>query len=183
MKTIIKNYKNNKVKEVNKIIKECKLTSIKLNRKHNEINLSKIINILEKHKDELINNFNIKHLYLFGSYVIGGSNEYSDIDIYVIAKKKINPYKVTDAGGAFPSGDAFSVYPYRNGVIPSIRLKVFKEALDDVSLLYMLENKIGREETIKLLDKTADTDITFKNYPRNEEFFDKLNDLVFDNLK
>lgn len=99
------------------------------------------------------------------------------------SKKKINPYKVTDAGGAFPSGDAFSVYPYRNGVIPSLRLKVFKEALDDVSLLYMLENKIGREKTIELLDKAAETDITFKIFPRNEEFFDKLNNLIFDNLK
>ena len=99
------------------------------------------------------------------------------------SKKKINPYKITHAGGAFPSGDAFSVYPYRNGVIPSLRLKVFKEALDDVSLLYMLEKKIGREEAIALLDKVAETDITFKNYPRNEEFFDKLTDLIFDNLK
>ena len=99
------------------------------------------------------------------------------------SKKKINPYKITHAGGAFPSGDAFSVYPYRNGVIPSLRLKVFKEALDDVSLLYMLENKIGREETIALLDKVAETDITFKNYPRNEEFFDKLSNMIFDNLK
>ena len=99
------------------------------------------------------------------------------------SKKKINPYKVTDAGGAFPSGDAFSVYPYRNGVIPSLRLKIFKEALDDVSLLYMLERKIGREETIALLDKVAETDVTFKNYPRNEEFFDKLSNMIFDNLK
>jgi hypothetical protein len=99
------------------------------------------------------------------------------------SKKKINPYKITHAGGAFPSGDAFSVYPYRNGVIPSIRLKVFKEALDDVSLLYMLEEKIGREEAIALLDKTAETNITFKNYPRNEQFFDNLTDMIFDNLK
>ena len=47
----------------------------------------------------------------------------------------------------------------------------------------MLENKIGREKTIELLDKAAETDITFKIFPRNEEFFDKLNDLIFDNLK
>lgn len=92
MKTLIKHCKNNNVKEVNKIIKECELTSIKLNRKHNEINLNKIINILEKHKDELINNFNIKHLYLFGSYVIGGSNEYSDIDIYVTTNNKLKSF-------------------------------------------------------------------------------------------
>ena len=100
-----------------------------------------------------------------------------------LSKKKINPYKVTDAGGAFPSGDAFSVYPYRNGVIPSIRLKIFKEALDDVSLLYMLEMKIGREKTIELLDSVAGQNMTFKSYPRNEDFFEKLTKAIFERLK
>ncbi len=99
------------------------------------------------------------------------------------SKKKINPYKITDAGGAFPSGDAFSVYPYRNGVIPSIRLKVFKEALDDVSLLYMLEEKVGREEAIRLLDTVAKTEITFKNYPKDEDFFENLKNEIFKKLK
>lgn len=99
------------------------------------------------------------------------------------SKKKINPYKVTDAGGAFPSGDSFSVYPYRNDVIPSLRLKVFKEALDDVSLLYMLENKIGREKTIALLDEVAKQEITFKSYPDDEKFFDKLTNTIFDMLR
>ena len=47
----------------------------------------------------------------------------------------------------------------------------------------MLEKKIGREETIKLLDETAKEKITFKKYPRNMEFFDDLSDLIFDNLK
>ena len=98
------------------------------------------------------------------------------------SKKKINPYKVTDAGGAFPSGDAFSVYPYRNKVIPSLRLKVFKEALDDVSLLYMLESKIGREKTIELLDKVAETELTFRQYPDDEKFFDKLARAIFDKI-
>lgn len=100
-----------------------------------------------------------------------------------LSKKKINPYKVTDAGGAFPSGDAFSVYPYRNTAIPSLRLKVFKEALDDVSLLYMLENKIGREKTIELLDSVAEQKITFKSYPNDEKFFDKLTNMIFNELK
>ena len=92
--------------------------------------------------------------------------------------KKINPYKVTDAGGAFPSGDAFSVYPYRNGVIPSIRLKVFKEALDDVSMLYMVERKIGKEATIALIEEVAGQEITFKSYPHDAEFSRKLRERI-----
>ena len=39
IKTLIKYCKKNNVKEVNKIIKECELTSIKLNQKHNKIPL------------------------------------------------------------------------------------------------------------------------------------------------
>ena len=64
------------------------------------------------------------------------------------SKGKINPYEVTDAGGSFPSGDSFSVYPYENQAIPSIRLKVFKNALDDILLLTLLEKKIGKKSVI-----------------------------------
>ncbi len=120
-------------------------------------------------------------IYKFGlkGFLHWGYNFYNT----QLSRKQINPYKVTDAGGAFPSGDAFSVYPYKNDVIPSLRLKVFKEALDDASLLYMLENKIGREETIKLLDSVANCDLTFKIYPHNEQFFRTLRQKAIKLLK
>ena len=95
------------------------------------------------------------------------------------SKMHISPYEVTDAGGAFPSGDAFSVYPYRDGVIPSLRQKVFKEAIDDMRLLSLLEKKIGRDAVIKIIDSTAGMDITFKQYPKDEEFFVRLSDRIF----
>lgn len=98
------------------------------------------------------------------------------------SKKQINPYQITDAGRAFPSGDAFSVYPHNGGATPSLRLKVFKEALDDMSMLYMLEEKYGREYTLKLLDAVANEHITFKSYPRNDEFFFSLRKYVVKEL-
>ncbi len=110
------------------------------------------------------------YLYKLEGFLQWGYNFYNTQH----SKKKINPYKVTDAGGAFPSGDAFSVYPYRGDVIPSLRLKVFKEALDDVALLYALENKIGREKTEELIEKIMGQKITFKSYPIDEKIFDKL---------
>ncbi len=90
------------------------------------------------------------------------------------SKKKINPYEITDAGGAFPSGDAFSVYPYKNGVIPSLRLRVFKEALCDIALLKLLEAKIGKDATVALIDRVAGENITFRKYPKEESFFSRL---------
>lgn len=95
------------------------------------------------------------------------------------SKGKINPYVVTDAGGSFPSGDAFSVYPYENDVIPSFRLKVFKNAIEDISLLTALEEKIGKKAVVKLIDDVAGMDVTFENYPRNEEFFKNLYKEIF----
>lgn len=120
-------------------------------------------------------------IYKFGlkGFLHWGYNFYNS----QYSRKQINPYKITDAGKAFPSGDAFSVYPVKNDVIPSLRLKVFKEALDDVSLLYMLERKIGREEVIRVLNEEAECDLTFKIYPRQEEFFARLRKRVIKLLK
>ena len=83
-----------------------------------------------------------------------------------LSKKHINPYTVTDAGGHFPSGDAFVVYPGENyEVYPSSRLKVFYEGIQDLQALKLLENKIGREKVLEILG-----DITFKEYPRNSQW-------------
>ena len=95
------------------------------------------------------------------------------------SKGKINPYEVTDAGGAFPSGDAFSVYPYKNTAIPSLRIKVFKNALEDIRLLKLLEAKIGKTAVDELIDRVAGMKVTFKSYPRSEEFFTKLYEEIF----
>lgn len=82
--------------------------------------------------------------------------------------RHINPYLVTDADGAFPSGDAFMVYPYNDSAIESIRSVVFYEALQDMRALQLLEKLAGREKTEKLLSKKFGK-ITFEDYPRGEE--------------
>ncbi len=83
----------------------------------------------------------------------------------------IDPFMTTDAGGVFPSGDSFSVYPGKDGkVVPSLRLYVFSEALSDLAALQALEKKIGREETLALLEKGLEKPLTFKEYPRDAEW-------------
>lgn len=64
----------------------------------------------------------------------------------------IDPFSNTDAGGGFPAGDAFCVYPGKEGPLKSIRLIAFFEALQDIRALQLLESLIGRAETIKLIE-------------------------------
>ncbi len=90
----------------------------------------------------------------------------------------INPYVTTSGDKAFPSGDPFSVYPTQNGVTPSLRAVIFKEALQDIELCRMLEEKIGKEKVVELIEKEAGMEITFKDYPRNSEFIPHLMDKI-----
>jgi len=88
--------------------------------------------------------------------------------------KLIDPHVTTSADRAFPSGDSFSVYPYGNSVTPSLRALIFREALNDFAVCMALERKIGREAVIEMIDRAAGMDITFKKYPRCEEFIPDL---------
>ena len=72
----------------------------------------------------------------------------------------IDPYLVTDAEGGFPAGDAFSVYPGPCGPLPSLRSLVFREALQDLRALQLLEDRIGRESTLRLLEECVG-EVTF----------------------
>ena len=97
--------------------------------------------------------------------------------------RKINPWLETDADNAFAGGDSFSVYPYENEAIPSLRLKVFANALDDIRLLELVEEKIGRENTVAALEELAGGTLTFSEYPKEEAFFDKLYEFIFNTLE
>lgn len=84
-----------------------------------------------------------------------------------LSKRKINPFIVTDADEAFQSGDAFSVYPYENGPIESLRSAVFYEALQDYRACLLLENYVGRKNVIKIINQHGK--ITFNEYPRTDD--------------
>lgn len=94
----------------------------------------------------------------------------------------LNPYEETSALGAFPSGDAFSVYPYKDGPIPSIRLKIFLYALDDVRLLRLVEKTVGTIGTYRVINACAKRDLTMIDYPYDETFFEWLYTACFNLL-
>ena len=85
----------------------------------------------------------------FNFYYSGGS------------KIKIDPYRVTDALRTFVSGDPFTVYPYENGAIESLRAVVFYQGLQDRMLLKALEAKIGKDATKAMVLEIAGKEITF----------------------
>lgn len=82
----------------------------------------------------------------------------------------INPYVTTSSDGAFPSGDPFSVYPGKDGPLKSLRAVVFQEALQDIEVCKCLEQYIGHEKVVALIEQEAGMEITFSDYPRNADF-------------
>lgn len=62
---------------------------------------------------------------------------------------------ITDAGGAFESGDSFLVYPNGDGVLESLRHEVFFDGLQDRQALYLLENMKGRAFVLNLLTEAG----------------------------
>ncbi|MBQ3141770.1 MAG: DUF4091 domain-containing protein [Clostridia bacterium] len=87
--------------------------------------------------------------------------------------RRINPFVTTDAGMAFPSGDAFVVYPGEDGPLESLRERVFAQGLDDLRSLRTLERLKGREYTLALLEDELG-EITFENCAYTDEQLLKL---------
>ncbi len=92
--------------------------------------------------------------------------------------RHIDPFAVTDADGAFPSGDAFLVYPGEDGEPwGSIRLHVFYDALCDLRALELLESLAGREFAESLIREYAG-EVTFSEYPAGEGWLFSLRERV-----
>lgn len=82
------------------------------------------------------------------------------------SKEHINPYEITDAGNAFPSGDPFLVYPGKDGKpVLSVRTILMLEAMQDMRALQLLESLAGREEAEKVLMEQTEK-LTFSEYPK-----------------
>ena len=98
--------------------------------------------------------------------------------------RSIDPFAVTDADSAFPSGDSFTVYPGKSGAIESVRSEVFFQALQDMRALTLLCDRIGKKRTIAVVEADFGI-ITFFDYPRGTEKMLKLRKSVnnyLDNL-
>ena len=83
----------------------------------------------------------------------------------------VDPYRSADAGGTFPAGDPFVVYPGKGGMPEnSLRHEVFFEALQDQRALQLLEKFMSRKQICKMLDKFApDGKMSVSSYPKGEK--------------
>ena len=84
----------------------------------------------------------------------------------------VDPYCDICAGSGFPPGDAFKVYPGKNGMPEdSIRHEVFFEAVQDLAALQLLEKQIGRNQVLDFIGRAwHNQTMTMKHYPREEKW-------------
>lgn len=94
----------------------------------------------------------------------------------------INPYECTDADGAFPSGDAFIVYPGKDGKPEeSQRLMLMDEAMSDLCAMKLLEQQSGREAVLECLEPEGEV-LFLKQYPRNKEYLTSVRERINERL-
>lgn len=89
-----------------------------------------------------------------------------------LSRRLVDPYTETTAGGAFPAGDGFIVYPGENGEpVCSIREKSFRDGVNDYGALKALEAKKGRDFALGVIHDTLG-DISFTSYPLSSARFE-----------
>ena len=93
----------------------------------------------------------------------------------------VNPYLDTTASGAYPSRDAFLVYPLDEDgeVVCSLRLYVFNEAMQDIRALRLLESLTDKETVLGLLAEIEG----FTVYPRNSRYILELRQKVNERIR
>lgn len=115
------------------------------------------------------------YLYQLEGFLHWGFNFYNSQH----SVKSIDPYLVTDAGEAFPSGDPFLFDPAPDGTAyDSIRGMVLREALYDLRALECLQSLVGRDEVERLINEGVSENITFEQYPASPGYLVALREKV-----
>lgn len=85
------------------------------------------------------------------------------------SRHPIDPFTVTDADRAFPSGDSFSVYPGPDGTpLNALRHEVFADGLQDLRALRLLESLTSREHVLGLLEEGLAEPLGVSTYPHDD---------------
>lgn len=91
----------------------------------------------------------------------------------------INPYQDTCAGGVFPGGDPFLVYPGADGEAEeSIRIMILSQGINDLRACQLLSTKIGKQAVIDIIDSGLNQELTFSQYPKSEYWLHAIRNLI-----
>lgn len=95
--------------------------------------------------------------------------------------KLVDPYADTTADGFGPGGDAFLVYPGKDGVpVESIRFMVLNQAMQDLRALQFLEELSDRSVVLGLIEEGLAQPLSFTEYPRSPDYILSLRRRVND---
>lgn len=109
--------------------------------------------------------------YNISGFLQWGFNFYNS----VLSRKHIDPFAVTDGCDTFHAGDPFIVYPGADGQpMESIRYMVFRQAIQDMRALQLLERLAGRELVERLIAEGLEEELTLTRYPRENEYLINL---------
>ncbi len=97
-----------------------------------------------------------------------------------LTRRYLDAFSDTSAGGVFPSGDAWVVYP---GGAVSIRLKALHEALIDERFLRAAEKKLGRAAVVAKIDELFGKEIRFDNSSSDNAVYDRIRRWAKEQLK
>lgn len=116
-----------------------------------------------------------------GGFLHWGFNFYNTVH----SVKSVNPFVDTCAGGGFPGGDSFMVYPGPEGMPwESIRFKVFAQAMDDHRAFQLLATLRGRDTVLKLLNTDgADGPLEMDRFSTDPLHFRRVRETVNQSIK
>jgi len=77
-----------------------------------------------------------------------------------------------------PTPTPFVVYPAKDGVYTSLRAEVLYDAFQDIRVCCALEEHIGREQVVRMIDEAAGCNLRFDDYPRGKEFLEQLREAM-----
>lgn len=113
--------------------------------------------------------------YNINGFLQWGFNFYNS----VLSRKRIDPFAVTDGCDTFQAGDPFIVYPGMDGQpLESIRFMVFRQAIQDMRALQLLEKLAGRELVEQLIAEGLEEELTLTRYPRDNAYLHILRQRV-----
>ena len=118
--------------------------------------------------------------YKIAGFLQWGFNFYNS----VLSRKKIDPFAVTDGGDTFPAGDPFIVYPGEKGQpLESIRYMVFRQGIQDMRALELLEELAGRDTVEAIIAEGLEEELTLTRYPRDNAYLHTLRQRVNEEIE